>query len=328
MAVIGNTYPGLADVLKREDPNHKIAAIIELLNETNEILDDAITVEGNLPTGHRTTVRTGLPTATWRKLYGGVIPTKSTTKQVDDTCGMLEAYAEVDKALADLNGNTAAFRLSESVAHVEAMNQQMAQALIYGDTDVNPERYLGLSERFNVISTDSTKSGYNIINAAGAGADNTSMWFVTWGDTQTHLTYPKGSMAGLQHTDKGQVTAGDSTNGYYEAYRDHFKWDIGLVVRDWRGVSRIANIDVSLVAAGSVALEDFMIDAYYKIRKRPGKKAIYCSESMMVGLHKRAKDKANVQLSLDTFAGKQVVSFLGIPIREVDAILETESVIS
>ena len=111
----------LVDLVKRQDPDGKIATIAEILNETNEILDDMVWMEGNLPTGHRTTVRTGIPAPTWRKLYGGVQPTKSTTAQVTDNTGMLEAYAEVDKALADLNGNTSEFRLSEDMAHIEGI---------------------------------------------------------------------------------------------------------------------------------------------------------------------------------------------------------------
>ena len=31
----------------------------------------------------------------------------------------------------------------------------------------------------------------------------------------------------------------------YEAMRTYFQWDVGLSVRDWRSVVRIANIDVS-----------------------------------------------------------------------------------
>src|SRR5574341_847118 len=118
MATLSVVNPTLLDLAKRSDPNGKIAAIVEILNATNEVLDDMSWQEGNLPTGHRTTVRTGIPAPTWRKLYGGVQPTKSTTAQVTDNCGMLEAYAEVDKALADLNGNTAAFRLSEDIAFI------------------------------------------------------------------------------------------------------------------------------------------------------------------------------------------------------------------
>ena len=125
MSTLAVTHPTLLDVTKRLDPNGKIDAIAEMLNQTNEVLDDMVWIEGNLPTGHRTTVRTGLPAPTWRKLYGGVQPTKSRTAQVTDSTGMLEAYAEVDKELADLNGNTGAFRLSEDRAHIEGMNQEL-----------------------------------------------------------------------------------------------------------------------------------------------------------------------------------------------------------
>ena len=89
MATLAVTNPTLADVAKATDPDGKIATIVEILNETNEMLDDMVWVEGNLPTGHRTTVRAGLPSPTWRKLYGGVQPTKATNVQVTDTTGML-----------------------------------------------------------------------------------------------------------------------------------------------------------------------------------------------------------------------------------------------
>ncbi len=129
MAVKGLTALTLADWGKRVDKNGKVDKIIELLGQTNPILQDMPFVEGNLPTGHRTTIRSGLPSATWRLLNYGVQPSKSTTVQVTDSVGMLETYAEVDKSLADLNGNTAEFRLSEDRAFIEAMNQQMAQTL-------------------------------------------------------------------------------------------------------------------------------------------------------------------------------------------------------
>ena len=126
--------PTLADVIKRTEPGvnggpGKIATIVEMLTETNEILQDMTYVEGNLPTGHKTTIRTGLPSAAWRMLNYGVQPSKSDTAQITDACGMLEAYAEVDKALVELNGNAAAFRLSEDRAFLEAMNQEMASTL-------------------------------------------------------------------------------------------------------------------------------------------------------------------------------------------------------
>lgn len=168
----------LADWAKRQDPNSKQAKIVELLNQSNEILDDMVFSEGNLPTGHRTTVRTGLPSATWRLLNYGVQPSKSTTAQVTDTIGMLETYSEVDKKLADLNGNTSEFLLSEAQAFIESMNQQMAETLFYGDTSIHAQRFTGLSARFNDLSA---KNAVNIIDAGGTGSNLTSIWLVVWG---------------------------------------------------------------------------------------------------------------------------------------------------
>src|SRR5437762_6039759 len=110
MSTLGATALTYADWAKRVDDGYKIASIIELLSQTNEILLDMLVIEGNLPTGHKTTVRTGLPQATWRLLNYGVPNGKSTTAQVTDTIGNLETYSVIDKDLADLNGNTAEFR--------------------------------------------------------------------------------------------------------------------------------------------------------------------------------------------------------------------------
>ena len=144
MAVLAANNPTLLDLAKRTDPDGRISAVVEILNETNEVLDDMTWQEGNLPTGNRTTIRSGIPTPTWRKLYGGVQPTKSTTVQVTDNVGMLEAYAEIDKALADLNGNTAAFRLSEERPHIEGMNQEIVSTLFYGNEGTEPEAFFPL----------------------------------------------------------------------------------------------------------------------------------------------------------------------------------------
>jgi len=250
MATLTATNPTLLDVTKALDPNGSIAIVAEILKETNEVLDDWTMLEGNLPTGHRTTILTGIPEPTWRQLYGGVQPTKSTRAQITDSCGMLEAYAEVDKALADLNGNRAAFRLQEDRAHIEGMSQAAAATLFQGNEALNPERFTGLNVRYNDLSAANAD---NIVDAEGTGTDNASIWLIGWGPNTCHGIYPKGSKAGLQMTDKGQVTIEnvDGLNGRMEAYRSHYRWDLGLTVRDWRYVVRIANIDRSALPFGT-----------------------------------------------------------------------------
>lgn len=330
MATLANPNPTLADVAKRLDPNGAIAKIVELLNQTNGILEDATFIEGNLPTGHRTTVRAGIPMPTWRKLYGGVQPSRSKTAQVTDNCGMLEAYAEVDKALADLNGNTSAFRLSEDRAHIEGMNQEMARTLIYGNEGTDPAKFTGLAARYNSMSAE---SGENIIDAGGAGSDNTSIFLVTWGENTIHGIYPKGSKAGLNVEDKGQVTIenADGDGGRMEGYRTHYKWDTGLTVRDWRYGARIANISVpSLSGAGAkdatMALIEFMIQASERIPNfGMGRAAWYVNRTIREKLRLGILNKIASNLSWETVAGKRVMMFDDIPVRRTDAILNAEA---
>lgn len=334
MSALSSIHPTLLDVTKRLDPDGKIATIAEILNETNEVLDDMVWLEGNLQTGHRTTVRTGIPAPTWRKLYGGVQPTKSTTAQITDTCGMLEAYAEIDKALADLNGNMASFRLSEEKAHIEGLNVEFADTLFYGNEGSEPEAFTGFAPRFN---SSSANNGENIIlgGSESGQTDNTSIWLVVWGPNTVHGIYPKGSMAGLNMDDKGQVTVEniDGSNGRMEAYRSHYRWDCGLTVRDWRYVVRIANIDKSTLtkdAASGADLIDLMTQAIELIPSLGmGRPAFYCSRTVKSFLRRQMVNKvASSTLQMDEVSGKHVMTFDGIPVRRCDALAADESRIS
>lgn len=320
----GSEVLTLADWAKRRDPNGKTDVIVELLSQDNEILDDMLWREGNLTTGNKSTQRTGLPSAAWRRINKGVPVGKSNTVQVQDSCGMLETYSEVDKVLADLAGDTAAFRLSESKAFLAGMSNQFAEALIYGDTDSHPDRFNGLACRFN----DKTSgSGGQIIDGGGAGLTNTSMWFCNWGENTGFGIFPKGSKAGIQSRDLGEVTLEDDDKGKFQGYRTHFKWDCGLTIRDWRYFARIANIDVA--SLNSIDLIEMMIDAWYAVKNwNSGKSAIYCNKTVATALTKMAQKKDNVNLTIENYAGKPVTMFYGIPIRRVDAILNTEDKVS
>ena len=316
------------DIMNRLGPDDKIAAIIEMLNQTNEILDDMESSEGNLVTGHKSIIRTGLPSATWRLLNYGVQPSKSQTTSVTDTTGMLEAYAEVDKELADLNGNTSSFRLSEDKAFLESMNQSMSETLFYGNTAINPERFTGLAPRYSALSTDDTESGYNVIDAGGVGTDNTSIWLVVWGPETIFGLYPKGSVAGFKHQDLGEVTLEDAAGGLYQGYRSHYQWKIGLCVRDWRYAVRIANIDWSATTTDTLApdLVKFMIDAIEMIPNLSmGRPVFYMRREIRTALRHQIRTDSNVNLTVDTVAGKRVVSFDEIPVKRVDQLIKTEA---
>ncbi len=314
----------LADIAKTRTPSDKMAAIVELLSQTNEVLEDMAFVEGNLPTGHKTVIRTGLPTVAWRLLNYGVPQSKSSTQVITDTCGMLEAYAEIDKSLADLNNHGANFRISEDRAFLEAMNQQMAETLFYGDVAKNPERFLGLSPRFSTLDRAKADTAANIIDAGGTvDGKLSSAWLVCWGDHTAHGIYPKGSNAGFQHNDLGEVTLQDDKGGKYQGYRTHYKWDLGLTVRDWRYVVRVANIDLASITDEDL-VENFVLAAETLPNVKAGKPVFYMNRQVRTRLRNALRRSANVHLTLGEAAGKTVMTFDEIPVKRCDALLNTE----
>ena len=328
MATLSSTNPTLADVAARLGPDGKIDPnIVEMLSETNEILDDMTFIEANGFTEHKTTIRSGLPSGTWRKLNYGVQPERSRTVPIKDSLGMLETYAEVDKALADLNGNSAAWRLSEDRAFIEGLNQTMASTLFYGDSSLDPEKFTGLTPRYNLLSAE---NGINIVDAGGTGSDNASIWLIVWGPNTCHGIYPKGSPAGLQSRDLGEDTLIDAAGGRYQGYRTHYKWDNGLTLRDWRYVVRIANIDVSDLtknAASGGDLIDLLTQAIELIPNLGmGRPVFYMPRKLRSFLRRQIANKvAAATLTMEEVAGKKVVAVDGIPVRRTDALLLTEA---
>ena len=336
MATLSTSNLTLADWAKRTDPDGRVPIVAELLSQSNEILDDCVFKEGNLPTGERVVIRTGLPGVYWRALNQGIPSSKSTTAQIDEACGILEARSEVDKDLAMLNGNTAQFRLSEDTAFLEAMNQTQAETMFYGNPGTDPKKFLGLAPRYGDLSAD---NAVNILSAGGSGADNASVYLVVWGDNTVYCPFPKGSKAGLTHEDLGEQTVYNSDGTRLQAFATRYQWKNGLVVKDWRYVVRICNIDISDLLAGSntqaasasTALIKLMARALYRIPNMAmGRAAFYMNRTVHSGLSIAALDKSQsvlaIQEGLSQFGSAQsYLSFLGVPLRRVDALINNEA---
>jgi hypothetical protein len=333
MATLASKVVTLADYAKRRDPDGKIAKIAELLSQTNGILADMHWREGNLPTGHRLTMRTGLPDVYFRLTNQGVPVSKSRTAQADEGCAIMEAWSEVDVAIARLEANVKEFRLSESMAFIEAMNQKMAETLFYGNTGTNPEEFTGLSVRY---SSTTAGNGQNIILGGGVGADNTSIWLCVWGPETVFGVFPKGSDAGLTHTDLGlqviETTAGVA-GSRLQVYQEKFEWNPGLALKDWRYVVRIPNIDVSnLVAKSSNAdIIELMIKAIHRIPNLAmGKPCFYMNRTVfqMLDIYRRDDVISGGGLDYMMVDGEAKYSFRGIPVRICEAINESEDLVS
>lgn len=332
MGVLNTSNPTLADVVSRLDGNKKIdAEIIEMMTETNEMLPDMTSIEANGVTEHLTTVRTGLPEVTWRLLNYGVQPSKSTTAQIKDSIGMLSALSEIDKKLAQINGWSGLWRLTEDSAFIEAMSQKVQRAVLYGNDKTGVEQILGLSPRYCTGDPKKAENAKNVIDAGGTGNKLTSIWLLCWSPRTLFTTYPKGSRAGLSHQDLGEYLTTDADGGKYLCLGTKYDWDIGLVLRDWRFVVRIANIDQEKLTEdpqndGGTDLISLLMTAKNKLpNQTTGRIAFYCNREVRNALEAQCMNRRNVQLSLDQVSQSHpVLKYAGIPIRIVDALAPIE----
>ena len=334
MATVGGTVFTLSDFAQRLDPDGSIPDIAELLNQKNEVLTDMLWVEGNLPTGMRTTQRTGLPNVQFRLLNTGVQASKSTVGQIDDTCSIMEGWSVIDEKLAQLNGNVEALRLSEAKPFLEAMNQQFVSTLFYGNVFANPGTFLGFAPRYGAIA--GAVNQQNIISLGGTGATNTSIWIIGWAEDTVCGIFPKGSMAGLSHEDYGlqtvqaQVAGGavGMTSGFMRAYQDRFVWEPGLAVRDWRYVVRIANINVPNLVT-NITAPDLVNALSRSLDRLPSLKGvrpvIYMNRTIYSFLRLQGSTKSAAAVTVMPGLNQFEMGFEGVPIRRCDQILNTEA---
>lgn len=352
MGTLGNTFLNLIDLMK-VNGNKELASVAELMSQTNPQLDDAIFVECNSGQKHVHSIRTGLPSVAWGAIYRGIAQSKSQRQTVEDTTGFIEGLSTVDTRLLELfKKNQNAVRLGEAMGFIEAMNQRMGSGMFYQDTATTPEAFKGLASRYNTIGGGG--AGNQVINGGGVGSDNTSIWFVTWSEYATHMIYPEGTQAGIMREDMGRQRVLDALGNPYYVKEEMFRQHIGLSVRDWRYNSRVANIDVSDLLAGTVDIYSLMRKGYYRMlgRKlaRTGvnqnrgnsmadpsvpiiRTAIYMNTDVLEALDQAATNGRGgstdnfVRLLPKEIEGKEVMTYRGIPIRETDSILNTEAVV-
>lgn len=328
MATLGAGVPTLLDVSRSWGQDGQPLALAELLSRDSDLLGDIAWKESNLPTGHQYGLRTGLPDVYWRKLNQGVAQSKSERQNVTDTCGMLEAFGQIDKDLVELNGNSANFRMTENMGFIEAMKQKFEDTFFYGDTDVTPEGFLGLAQRYG---DGTAANGSHIIKGGGSGSDNASIWLVGHSLDKCYGFYPKGSKAGLQHEDLGIDVVTDSNGNKFRAYQDHYQWKCGLALQDWRYVVRIANIDRSDLtkdASAGADVVDLMVQAIERLQGMDGVRPVfYMDRGIRSILRRQIKNAKNMNLSIETVAGKRVLMLDEIPVHRSDALAINEATV-
>jgi hypothetical protein len=308
--------------------------VIELMDQENTLLDDILWKEATDYDGNRTALRVKLPAVYWRRLYRGTDVGKSMVTMVKDPVAMMEARSVIDAKLLQIHQSQAkAYRETEARAFMEAMRQELAVAVFYGDIKGNPDGIHGLDPRY------AYKNAPNVVDAGGGGSECASMWGVVWGDNDVMGIFPKDSPAGLSHRDLGEEAAFDENGREFRAVKDLYEWNVGLSVRDWRSVVRICNLPVESLTLkkgdeGFVDLHRLTIIAKNRIppEKRP-RLRWYVNQDIMTALELQATDAGNVTLVYHKedsrpagplFKSYSVAELHGAPVRQCDALLTTE----
>jgi hypothetical protein len=258
-----------------------------------------------------------------------------TAGSIDEAAAQLAATSQMDRSLAVLGGNPAKARMDFAKPFFQAMSEEFATQLFYGNSFYESKVFTGLAPRYN---SKSGPTSAQIVDAGGTGTDNRSIFLIDWNEDSVTGIYPKGTMAGLMHMDStanrnagpdgypiGDLTADESGNDYL-AYTDYFQWDCGLAVKDPRKVVRVANIDysdLSATAATGAYLEDVLVQAFYRLYKPGPNAAIYMPKPLGAIMHRQALNNANNARGITGFeeiGGRKIPSILGLPIRFVDAL--------
>lgn len=320
--------------------NNEIIDVAEVLNETNDVVQDAIVQRANDITSHVVSRRTQLPTVSWVKVGNGWNATTGLLNQVREEMGMLKARYTCPDDLMRLQPNPAKYRQQQERAYIESMGQELANTL-FGNFSAGalsptvnpPEEFAGFQYRYG--SLGSTDTQYVIGNGDTSASDDTSIWFVQWGAGKVYLIHPRNTDGGgIKKQDKGlQFTSGDNsvastsatspnpTNQLW-AYITEFSWDVGLCVEDTRCVKRLCNIDS--VAGSTYTLDEDKIIQIRNNFKTSGTIYMYCNETIFTQLQILAKDKTNVYWGENNPFGKPQMYFLDMPVRRCDAITNVE----
>jgi hypothetical protein len=336
MAVQASGVPTLLDVLNEMGTDGKPLAIAEVLTRTEEILEDVVWRQGNTVTGHKDGVRTSLPTPSFRAINEGVPRTKAGTSAIEETCALLEDFSQADRELAILSGNVAEFRARQARPHMQGMAHKMASSIFYANAATDPKSFTGLTPRFNTLQSSLSQAHGQVIDAGGTGADNRSIWYIGWSDETVFGLFPKNTPGGLQHEDmtgsENGKTLYDADGNPYVGFEDHWIWRCGMMVKDWRYVVRIANIDTSLIvpdASTGPDIQDLMIQAAELMETSTSvRTAWYVPRQIRSLFRRQIQNKANLNLSWgdpSSISGRRVLMFDESPVRRVDALNTSEA---
>lgn len=342
-------WPTIVDVASRMGNDGNPLFVAEMLSQANYLLDDIPWVAGNELAAHEFVFRESIPSGAWVGYNIGAPYGKSTTGRARVDLATLVQWSQVDDNLARDSGDIDAFRDSEDIAIMEGLSQTWTEATLYGNTVANRAQFMGLAPFYNTRSTASATNAANVIDGGGRGSSNTSFWLVGWRENTIFGVFPRGWREGLQMEDQGDVVPGyDAAGNPFKAWTTYFRWRGGLCPQDWRNAVRIANLDTTAAGLAGPNAPDLFALLIESMRMLPalGKRqanidktdaprdasmgvraVLYTNRTGGHYLDLQSVRGRNVILSSTDYAGQPCDTFRGLPLKNVDQILNTEATV-
>lgn len=248
MAALAETLPTFAEMAKQVDAGWKnILPIIELISKRHGLYAALRWEEANQAISHRTSVRTGLPTSSYRMFNLGLDPSDGSFANVTFPVAKIGTLAETDIELVKIAPNRERFLANKGFGHLESLLQKLSSEMWYG-TAATAEGIIGLSAMY---ASTTAENAQNLIDAGGTdNSDNASIWLLNIGPNMKGI-YPRGTMAGIERDVIGEETSESlgGTGKRGRVWREFFNVGAGVACEDWRDAARIASIDVSAMLA-------------------------------------------------------------------------------
>ena len=342
MATLGEFTPTLMDTIRQAG---QVKPIVEILDQTNEMLQDIPVMETNEGLTHKTTIRTGLPTVYNKRIGEGVRPTKSGYSSIRDGVALIEGRFELpeDLLMFEPTREKKRFRLeSEAVAMAEKMAQTHQTQLLYGNVSEETNKFTGFTPRYN-SNLENQRQNIIRVNTDSGTNNKTSIWVVGWGMNKVMGLVPSGGpkrsykreVLGRQTITTSAITAtGELGSQKMEVVSEKHMLCCGLAVQDWRYVVRICNIPTTDALLFSndpdtrPALVTALMMAVRTIQSVNSQTRIYANRRVRMALDIHAKsDVAGGGLTYENFDGKKTMTFAGIPVRTIDALTNKEAAV-
>lgn len=311
----------LAELAEQDAGRAVDPTVVHTLIDCQPLFDQALLVPCNDGSQNKTEIVTSYPDLQAHAYNEGVDPVKAHSHFRTDATAMFSAYTVIDAKMFKRNNNSASWRARQEERYLRGFAHGMATRVFQASLKKDPKSFDGFGVRY-------TKASDQVIDAL-AGASVTSghqladIWLINWDPALVHLIHPQQGLAGLVATDRGEQDVYDANGKRFRGLITDYDWDMGLAVEDPYQVIRIANIDVTALAAGATAsgmpdLQALMIQASERLPEDAGAQcAFYMPKAIREALRLQMRATANLQLTPETIAGRKVQAYDGVPVHKL-----------